>query len=71
MRDYIINPVLYVEYENISGADKTLLEVVGHDGQSDFAEPNGESRRSTSTKPNSNSSSHRTPRLEHLRKLHC
>ena len=45
MRDYIINPVLYVEYENTSGADKTILEVVGHDSQSDLAEPNGESRR--------------------------
>lgn len=45
MQEHLINPVLYVEYENTSGADKTLLEVVGHDGQSDLAEPNGESRR--------------------------
>ncbi len=45
MRDHIINPVLYVEYENTSGADKTILEVVGHDSQSDLAEPNGEARR--------------------------
>jgi hypothetical protein len=45
MREHIINPVLYVEYESISGADKTLLEVVGHDGQSDLAEPNGDARR--------------------------
>ena len=45
MRDHIINPVLYVEYENISGADKTIGEIVGHDGQSDLAEPNGEARR--------------------------
>ena len=44
MRDHVINPVLYVEYENTSGADKTLLEVVGHDGQSDLAEPNGDAR---------------------------
>jgi hypothetical protein len=35
-----VNPVLYFEYEDISGADKTLLEVVGHDGQADLAEPN-------------------------------
>jgi hypothetical protein len=42
MREHWINPVLYVEYENTSGADKTLLEVVGHDGQSDLAEPNAE-----------------------------
>jgi hypothetical protein len=45
MEEHKVNPVLYVEYENISGADKTLLEVVGHDGQSDLAEPNSESRR--------------------------
>jgi hypothetical protein len=45
MREHLINPVLYVEYENTSGADKTLLEVVGHDGQSDLAEPNGDARR--------------------------
>lgn len=44
MREHLINPVLYVEYENTSGADKTVLEVVGHDGQSDLAEPNGEAR---------------------------
>ena len=42
MHDHAINPVLYVEYENTSGADKTLLEVVGHDGQSDLSEPNGD-----------------------------
>jgi len=44
MRDHVINPVLYVEYENISGADKTILEFVGHDSQSDLAEPNGDAR---------------------------
>lgn len=45
MREHVINPVLYVEFEDISGADKTILEVVGHDGQSDLATPNGEARR--------------------------
>jgi hypothetical protein len=45
MRDHAVNPVLYVEYESISGADKTILEIVGHDGQADLAESNGESRR--------------------------
>jgi hypothetical protein len=45
MRDHAINPVLYIEYENISGADKTILEVVGHDGQPDLANPNGDARR--------------------------
>ncbi len=38
MREHWINPVLYVEFENINAADKTLLEVVGHDGVSDFAQ---------------------------------
>jgi hypothetical protein len=45
MREHLINPVLYVEYENISGADKTILEVVGHDGQADLAGPNADARR--------------------------
>src|SRR5579864_1255642 len=45
MREHFINPVLYVEYESISGADKALLEVVGHDGQADLAGPNAEARR--------------------------
>ena len=44
MREHFINPVLYIEYENVNGADKTLLEVVGHDGQSDLSEPNSEAR---------------------------
>lgn len=43
-REHWINPVLYVEFENINGADKTLLEVVGHDGAPDLAAPNAESR---------------------------
>ena len=29
LREHWINPVLYAEFENINGADKTLLEVVG------------------------------------------
>lgn len=45
MREHFINPVLYVEYENISDADKTILEVVGHDGQADLVGPNAEARR--------------------------
>ena len=39
LREHWINPVIYVEFENIS-ADKTLREVVGHDGVPDFAAPN-------------------------------
>lgn len=40
LREHWINPVLYVEFENINGADKALLEVVGHDGISDFLSRN-------------------------------
>ena len=45
LSEHWINPVLYVEFENINGADKSLLEVVGHDGQDDLLDPNGESRQ--------------------------
>lgn len=44
--DHWINPVLYVEYENLS-ADKTLKEVVGFDGQADALEPNINARQET------------------------
>jgi len=44
-REHWINPVFYVEYEDINGADKTMLEVVGHDGEADHAVPNHVSRR--------------------------
>ena len=44
MREYPVNPVLYVEFEDISGADKNVLEVVGHDEESDLAVPNAVSR---------------------------
>ena len=43
-QDHIFNPILYVEFANISGADKTILEVVGHDGGADLAGPNREAR---------------------------
>src|SRR5260370_5824549 len=43
-REHWINPVLYVEFENLNGADKGLLEVVGHDGKDDLAEPSGNAR---------------------------
>ena len=45
MREHWINPVLYVEFENINGADKTMKEVVGFDGQADHADPNAEARQ--------------------------
>ncbi len=43
--EHFINPVLYVEYEHISGADKILKEIEGHDGEADNADPNSESRQ--------------------------
>ncbi len=43
LSEHIINPVLYIEYENTS-ADKSLREVVGHDGVPDLLVPNGEAR---------------------------
>lgn len=46
MREHWINPVLYVEFENTTDADKTLKEVVGFDNQLDDAEPNAEANQS-------------------------
>lgn len=43
-REHFINPVLYIEYEQISGADKILKEVEGHDVESDYAAPNSIAR---------------------------
>jgi hypothetical protein len=40
-----VNPVLYVEYEHLNGADKTLKEVVGFDSKADLEEPNSETRQ--------------------------
>ncbi len=44
-REHWINPVLYTEFANINGADKTLLEVVGHDGRQDFLTRNSRSEK--------------------------
>ena len=44
-REHWINPVLYVEFENINGADRSLLEVVGHDGKDDLTGSNAETRQ--------------------------
>jgi hypothetical protein len=43
-REHWINPVLYVEFENINGADRALLEVVNHDGKDDLTGLNRETR---------------------------
>ena len=44
MREHRINPVLYIEYEHLNGADKTLKEVVGFDGKEGQKDPNSEAR---------------------------
>ncbi len=42
--EHWINPVLYVEYEDLNGADKTLREVVGFDSRDDFHDTNASLR---------------------------
>jgi hypothetical protein len=44
MKEHWINPVLYVEFENTNGADKTMKEVVGFDSAAGHAVPNNEAR---------------------------
>jgi hypothetical protein len=39
-REHFVNPVLYIEYEQINEADKIIKEVEGHDVESDHAAPN-------------------------------
>ncbi len=39
-REHVVNPVLYMEYEQISGADKILKEIEGHDVEADNGVPN-------------------------------
>jgi hypothetical protein len=43
--EHFINPVLYIEYEQISGADKIMKEIEGHDVESDHLDPNGLARQ--------------------------
>jgi hypothetical protein len=43
-RQLPVNPVFYLEYEDINGADKSLLEVVGNDGVEDLGGRNAENR---------------------------
>ncbi len=44
-REHFINPVLYIEYEQISGADKILKEIEGHDVEESNADPNSLARQ--------------------------
>jgi len=45
LREHWINPVIYIEFENINGGDKSLREVVGHDGAADLLDPNEDARQ--------------------------
>jgi hypothetical protein len=47
LEEHWINPVFYFEYENINTADRSLLEIVGHDSVSDLLISNGEARKDT------------------------
>src|ERR1700693_2301441 len=44
-REHFVNPVLYIEYEQTSGADKILKEIEGHDGEADNGDLNADARR--------------------------
>jgi len=43
-REHWINPILYLEFEDINGTDKTMKEIVGHDVEADFLTSNGQAR---------------------------
>ncbi|HEY0760559.1 MAG TPA: hypothetical protein VGD59_15015 [Acidisarcina sp.] len=44
--EYWINPVIYIEYEDTNGADKSFLEITGNDSIDLVQTPNGEARKS-------------------------
>ena len=44
-REHWINPVLYIEYAKVNGADKFFREIEGHDVESDYLTPNAIARR--------------------------
>jgi hypothetical protein len=45
--EHFVNPVLYIEYERVNGADKILKEIEGHDVAADHGEPNARLRQET------------------------
>ena len=45
--DHFINPVLYVEYENVNNADRSFLEVTGHSSIADYRIANALGRADT------------------------
>ncbi|MDP9039672.1 MAG: hypothetical protein M3O02_10435 [Acidobacteriota bacterium] len=44
LREHRVNPVLYAEFEDVNGANRSLREVVGHDGEDDVAGGNAAAR---------------------------
>jgi hypothetical protein len=47
LRDHFINPVLYTEYENVNLADRSFLEITGHQSISDLLLSNAQGRSET------------------------
>ena len=47
LREHFINPVLYIEYEDLNLGDKSLLEVTGHDSIARFQLTNAQARSET------------------------
>ena len=45
LTQHVVNPVLYVEYEDVNLAEKSILEVTGHDGVADYLLTNAQGRR--------------------------
>ena len=48
MRTHFINPVLYAEYEDTNFADRSFLEITGHQSISDLYVPNAQARHGKS-----------------------
>jgi hypothetical protein len=44
LKEHFINPIAYVEYEDLSLADKSILEVTGHASVADFRLSNAQAR---------------------------
>jgi hypothetical protein len=45
LRQHFINPVLYMEFEDVNHADRSLLEITGHDSISDLLLTNAQGRK--------------------------
>jgi hypothetical protein len=71
MRNYFINPVLCVEFEDIHGTDRSFLQVVNHDSVADLHQYcRGAGRVATSLGVEAHPFQQH-PRLEYFREFHC